>query len=467
MRKKVKFLLIISILLLPLCRVSADSNGYIVKFNADISCMLVSSCFTEINKQNRLYTFGNIDDLKGLENYVEYCETNDIVQLEKNGETVQLLNLPNDELYSEQWQIQMINADSAWKNETYGNDIRVGIIDSGCYPHDDLKNNLLPGWNYIDNISDTSDGHGHGTHVSGIIAGEMNGFGIVGAAPKAKIIPLKCFNSEGNTYMSALVNAIYDAVDKYKCKIINMSWGFNGENKTLEDAVNYAYGKGVILTAAVGNGGTGELCCPAAYENVIGVGSVGMNKEKSTFSQYNKSVFVVAPGEKVKSTYTNNSYNYLSGTSQATPLVSAMAAIALSADGSITNDKFKKLLSETADDLGESGYDTLYGYGLANTENLLNRIFEDNKYYVSPINFDGDSAYVLIKNNTNSVLSAESIFADYKEGTLENCVKRQIILQPGKTESMSTNYSNGIVHYLWSNTANMYPLYHKREGKKY
>ena len=463
MHRRIKFIFIISMLLLPFYRVNADSGGYIVKFNTDISNVTNISRFTQINNSEKIYTCNSLSDLTGLEKYIEYYETNDRIELIEDTEEIELFKQPSDELYSEQWQAQMINADSAWELETYGNDIRIGVIDSGCYPHDDLKNNLMAGWNYLSNSSDVSDNNGHGTHVSGIIAAEMNDYGIVGTAPKSKIIPLKCFDPSTDTYADTLIKAIYDAVDKYKCQVINMSWGLKSDNVFLEEAINYAYDKGVILVAAVGNKGTEALYYPAAYENVIGVGSVGMYQSKSVFSQQNKSVFVVAPGEKVKSTYKDNSYAFMQGTSQATPFVSAIAAIALSADDSITNDKFKRLLSETSNDLGELGCDPLYGYGLINTKKLLNRILTDIRYYVSPINIDGDNSYVLIKNNSNDILMAKSVFAIYDNDVFKDCAIKQITLLPDKTIHIKMKAIGYVSHFLWSDTDVMNPLSRKRE----
>lgn len=462
--RKIKILMVLAVIMLPIYRVSADSGGYIVKFNTDISKICDISNFTEITDDKNIYSFNNLNDLKGLEGYVEYYETNDKVDLIEGEETIALFRIPSDELYSEQWQIQMVNADYSWELETYGNQINVAVIDSGCYPHDDLKNNLVNGWNYLENTSDTSDNNGHGTHVSGIIAAEMNDFGIVGVAPKAKIVPLKCFDPTVDTYATTLVSAIYDAVDKYDCQIINMSWGLKSDNEFLSEAIDYAYEKGAILVAAVGNKGTNTMYYPAAYENVIGVGSVGIEKNKSIFSQYNKSVFIVAPGEKVKSTYKDNSYTFMQGTSQAAPYVSGMAALALSVQENISNKEFVQMLIETTNDLGYVGYDTEYGYGLINGEKLINRILNDIKYYVSPINIENDTAYVLIKNNTEDVMKATSIFSEYDNDKLTKCLQTPITLMPNKEIIIKKqNKSKNTAHFLWSELNNLMPLATKRE----
>ena len=113
--------------------------------------------------------------------------------------------------------------------------------------HEDLKNNLLEGKNYLTGTTDVTDNNGHGTHVSGIIAAEMNEIGVVGVAPKAKIVPLKCFDPTHSTSVEDILAPIYDAVDVYDCDVINMSIGFTGYSTKLARAITYATNNGVIV----------------------------------------------------------------------------------------------------------------------------------------------------------------------------------------------------------------------------
>ena len=122
-----------------------------------------------------------------------------------------------------------------------------------------------------------------------------------GISHKSKIIPLKCFDKNTDTYIDDIIPAIYDAVDIYKCDVINMSFGITSNSQKLEKVVTYALTNNVIVVASVGNQGCETLYYPAAYEGVIGVGSINNNSEVSTFSQYNTSVDVVAPGEALES----------------------------------------------------------------------------------------------------------------------------------------------------------------------
>lgn len=460
--KRVLFIIVVFIF----CGITAyaKSDGYIVKFKSTPH-NLDTSLFEEIHAETGVYYVKNTDCLYGYEDIIEYVEKNEEVELILPEEPIQevgLMSLPDDDLYSSQWSVQMVNADYAWQHEAYGNDVRVAVLDSGCYPHLDLADNLLPGKNFLDNSSDTYDDHGHGTHVSGIIAAGINSAGTVGVAPKAKIIPIKCFSATENPSRTTLISCIYSAVDDFDCKIINMSWGLSKNTTAFQAALDYACNKGVILIASVGNAGNSTLYYPAASENVIGVGSVDKNKAKSYFSQKNSSVFITAPGSTIFSTSNTGSYVYMDGTSQAAPHIAGIAALALSIDNSLTPDRFASLLSETAEDLGTIGYDTTFGYGLANVQTLIDKLLEDTPYYVSPINFQGDKSYVLIKNNTDSILSAQSIFAGFSNGRLCNCSKTDITVIPGKSVITKADITHNPSHFLWTNLKSSIPLADKR-----
>ena len=446
----------------------AKENGYLIKFQDGYIPNSAEYQLKEINGKNGIYSTEDIDLLKPIQEYIEHISINRKVSLIEGRETVTTYSIPEDEFSSEQWQLQLIHADAGWKLETYGNDIKVAVIDSGCYAHEDLKNNLLEGKNYLTGTTDVTDNNGHGTHVSGIIAAEMNDIGIVGVAPKAKIVPLKCFDPDYDTYVEDILDAIYDAVDVYGCKVINMSWGLKENDPFLQEAIDYADQKGVILVASVGNYSSTVLYYPAAYENVIGVSSVTIDKNKSSFAQYNKSVMVAASGEKVKSTYKDGAYHTLQGTSQAAPMVSGVAAVALSMDESLTAEQFRELLTETAEDLGDTGYDTKFGYGLVNESALAERIQKNKAYYVSPVNVRDGEAYVLIKNNTEFVMKAVSIFAEYDNEKYVKGRQTAITLLPDKEIIIKIkNEADVVKHFLWSGYDNMAPLTLKRKREEW
>lgn len=296
----------------------------------------------------------------------------------------------SDPYYAQKWDLTLIDAQGAWNAGYMGDGIIIGVIDSGVQAdHPDLAANLLPAVSFLDGISADVDTVGHGTFVTGMLAAAGNGIGTVGVAQKAKIKPMKCFENGVKTTVSMTVPAIYKAVDDYGCKILNLSFGSTEDSKTLHDAVQYAIDKGCIVVAAVGNDGKTALNYPATYPGVIGVGSVNARKAVSSFSQKNESVKLVAPGEKVVSTFTGSRYGSGDGTSFATPLVSGAAALLCCADDSLSPQRMYCLLTGTATPLGAAAYSTSYGYGLLNIGGALRTLAG------VPGDLDGDGAVTM------------------------------------------------------------------------
>lgn len=458
MRYKHLFL-IITFLFMLCANVQAEDLGYIVKFKT-VPEGIDGEIFTEIHVPTGLYLTESENSLSEYEELIEYVEKNERVYLDDPMEEVSLMMLPKDEIYPSQWGVQVINADYIWQHETYGNEIRVAVIDSGCYAHEELKGNLLTGWNFITKTNDVTDNVGHGTHVSGIIAGRMNSTGVVGVAPKAKIVPLKCFDNGVTTTSAMLNSAIFSAIDDFDCKIINMSWGMLSKT-ALKTAIDYAWSNGAILISSSGKTGDSSKYYPAAYDNVIGVASINMDKTRSSFSNYNEGVNISAPGYRIESTSSKDGYEKMNGTSMAAPHIAGLAALALSADKTITNEEFFELVTDTAEDLGDEGYDVKFGWGLADGCALMNKILNRCDYYVSPVNEQGEESYVLIRNNTEAVLSAVSIFAEFNNGRLEKLLQTPLTLMPQKsiiTKISATSPS----HFLWSSIKKQIPLAQSR-----
>ena len=362
-----------------------------------------------------------------------------------------------------QWNMDAINVQKAWDIGCYGNNVTVAVIDSGAYAHPDLANNLLVGHNYIDNNSDTSDDIGHGTYVSGIIAAQANGEYIDGVASRAKIVPLKCFAKGKSTQISMLSDAIYDAVDVYHADVINMSFGMveSLTTRTFQLAIQYAIQSGCIVVAAVGNGGNSTIYYPAKYDGVIGVGSVGSNLTISSFSQHNTTVDVVAPGGGVSSVSIDG-FNKNSGTSFACPHVAAMAAIAKCIKSDIVAAEFQMLLEETSKDLGATGYDTSYGYGLINIEAMINKMLENTPVFMSPVDDKGENITVTVYNNSESLLNAIGIAAEYENNIFQDINIIDISLSSKKTAKISSEKGN-VKFMLWQNLWDMFPLTQHRQ----
>ena len=291
----------------------------------------------------------------------------DMEEVSSSEPTLKTLATPNDPYFPNQWGMQATGMPEAWDQGLTGKGVTIGLIDTGVLSsHPDLKgNNMISGHNYLDNNRNTEDTEGHGTFVAGIIGAKRNNhIDIAGIAPEATIVTMKCF--DGNkSIVSDAVKAIYACVDEYHCGVINMSFGANEQVDELHQAIQYAASKGTIVVASAGNEGTRTLYYPAAYDETIGVGAIDNNKRVSYFSQKNKSVFVVAPGDGVVSLGADNqSVKTGSGTSFAAPFVSGLAVLLKQMYPNMNTSDFKNILVASSQDLGSAGYDTSYGYGM-------------------------------------------------------------------------------------------------------
>ncbi|MBS2970724.1 S8 family serine peptidase [Metabacillus sp. KIGAM252] len=292
---------------------------------------------------------------------VEFAEADHQLEAEKN---------PSDPFYYTQWHHYAIHAPKAW-DRSLGNGVLVAVIDGGMdVYHKDLRGNLAGTYNAVTNNSHIS-ADDHGTHVAGIIAASMdNDVGGTGIAPNASILAIDCFSGDG-AYSSDAVEAIYYAVS-HGAKIINMSLGGSNYSLSYNEAIQYAYRNGVLVVAAAGNESTSAPTYPASYPNVISVSSTTSYNTLSSFSNYGTTIDIAAPGSLIYSTLPGNDFGKMSGTSMAAPVVSGAAALIWSADPSLTNEQVARRLYETADDLGSSGKDLYFGYGLVNVEEALN-----------------------------------------------------------------------------------------------
>jgi len=281
--------------------------------------------------------------------------------------------LPNDPNWTCQWGPRKIEADWAW-NATLGNSsILVAVVDSGIdYTHPDLAANYVGlGYDWAYNDSDPMDDNNHGTRVAGIIAAEINnGIGIAGLA-QVKVMAEKIWDKEGISYLDWLANGIKHATNQ-GAQIISMSWSVEYNYSLLYDAVKYAYEKNVLLVAAAGNEENDTKRYPAAYDEVIAVTATDRDDNPAWFSNFGDWVELAAPGVDIYSTIRGPSYDYWSGTSFACPHVSGLAALVWSEFPNATRDWIRTRLRETADDLGNPGFDIYYGYGRINARKAIN-----------------------------------------------------------------------------------------------
>lgn len=224
--------------------------------------------------------------------------------------------------------------------------VTVCILDSGC----NLQG--AEGWNFLTGSADITDSAGHGTDIYSLLAS---------CAPDARLVMLKCFDTEASFDGEAAVLALYAAVDRYGADIVSMSWTVSQESEALHNAVQYAAGKGAILVASAGNlslsTGLGTTVYPAAWDEVIGIGGADLNDRGEPISSLwylsSEAVYVCARAD----------YDGVKGSSYAAARVAAVIAEYLNESPDQTADSVRQTLRDAARDLGEPGYDTVYGWG--------------------------------------------------------------------------------------------------------
>ncbi len=354
-----------------------DGERYIVKFKDNVSLLSIENALeaTEYRQlaesEQRLFVISDSESkfIKENSDIIEYHET-DLMR--------EALALTNDAVTLPTFETTGIY--EAWDTVKARNDIIVAVLDTGIdRTHEDLVDaSILPGYDAVTKTAGVyDDAVGHGTGVIGLIAATAdNGIGIAGAAHGVTILPIKVSASSTTIYSSDLVSAIRFAANS-GAKVINMSVGGLSYSYAEQEAVNYAVSKGCILVSASGNGGllpyADKKSYPASYEGVISVASCDAFGERSSFSQYNDMVDIAAPGEAVMMPIVENgvsAYRTDSGTSFSCAIVSAIAALAVSAcdeDVRFDSDEFLSLIMNTCNKIRT---DEL-GFGIINAKPII------------------------------------------------------------------------------------------------
>jgi PKD repeat protein len=269
-----------------------------------------------------------------------------------------------------QYGIRKMGGEDYHQKGYLGQGVRIGVIDTGIDPnHPDLH--VAGGYSFFRKSPDYSDIVFHGTHVAGIIAAKRNGFGVVGMAPEAEVYSLAVFNEIGQASIGNLIDAIQWCID-HDIDIINMSFGSDFPSAAMKEALQKASDAGILLVAAAGNSGRGDydnVLYPAKYDTVIAVAAIDENDQVADWSSRGPEVELAAPGVAVLSTfsrpnYYEHTYQYLSGTSMATPHIVGLAALIMSANPGISSAELRRRLATFTQDLGPAGRDIEYGFGL-------------------------------------------------------------------------------------------------------
>jgi len=281
--------------------------------------------------------------------------------------------VPNDERYPSQWHLPKISAPGAWDLATGSPSVPIAIIDSGVDPtHPDLTDNLIAGYNFLDNNTDTQDVLGHGTAVAGSASTMTDNItGVAGVAWDSPIMPLVVLNANDSATYYDIARAINYAADQ-GVRIMNISIGGSSYSSTLQNAVDYAWNKGAIIFACAHNYSTDTPYYPAACANVVAVSATTSSDTLASFSNYGDWIDISAPGANILTTTRGGGYGNWNGTSFSSPITAGVAALILSANPSLTNAQVVDILTQSADDLGSTGFDNYFGYGRINAlESIL------------------------------------------------------------------------------------------------
>ena len=311
-----------------------------------------------------------LDAIKKIRNNpkVEYAEPDYKIKIDST--------VPNDPDFSRLYGMNKIGAPQAWDTFTGNSSVVVGVIDTGIdYNHQDLKDNIwknpseIPGngrdddgngyiddvygWDFVNNDNDPMDDNYHGTHCAGTIAGVgNNGIGVAGVTWKAKLAALKFLDNTGSGDTSNAIKAINYA-NKMGFSITSNSWGSSSYSQALHDVIS----AGGLFVAAAGNSGSNNDTAPyypSSYDcnNIISVAATDSNDNLADFSCYGKnSVDIAAPGVNIWSCKPGNNYQYLSGTSMATPHVAGAAALLKEYNSSLSTTDLKNAILNCVDKL--------------------------------------------------------------------------------------------------------------------
>jgi len=323
----------------------------------------------------------------------------------------------------------------------WGKGTSVAIIDSAIdFSHPSLAHVEREVISFIDQPSKKANTD-HGTAIASIIAGSTDAF--QGIAPATKILSIELMGEDGVGDVFTLSEAIIAAVDR-KVDLINLSLGGDRPSAVLSHAIKYATSNNILLVAASGNDGIGQVSYPAQYDEVLGVSALNFNGTVADFSNFGDGVDLSAPGVDVISAYGANGYAVLDGTSSATAFVSGAVLSELSRNPHLSTQQVKELLFTYADETEKPGFDKLSGHGVLNLKRIIKRNdmeYHDGSivgYYFSPevlasIEGGGTVPFVVtVQNQGSSWINNMSLDVSF-EG-----ISRKFMfsnMKPGQTRS--------------------------------
>ena len=272
---------------------------------------------------------------------------------------------PNDPSFPSQWHLTKVSAPQAWDITQGSATVVIAIVDSGIdATHPELASKVLPGYNFVDNNTNTTDVNGHGTWVAGVAAAiGNNAAGVAGLAWQSKILPVRVSDAQGVAWTSVIANGMTWAAD-HGAKVVNVSFGGVASSPSINSAAQYVLNKGGIVVASAGNCG----CFDATAENpyIISVAGTDQNDARWPSSSQGNYVDISAPATGIVTTNRGGGTVTAQGTSFASPLVGGVLALMRSANPQLSPTDLKNLLLANADDKGAAGWDSSFGFGRVN-----------------------------------------------------------------------------------------------------
>jgi len=312
-----------------------------------------------------------------------------------------------------QYHLDNIKAKEAWSViENHGgyNTTKVAVIDTGVdVYHEDLKENLVDTTNYYltiggKKIAKDYDMGDHGTHVSGIIGASNNDIGVTGVASGTNndLVDLMVVGSSPDgryLYTADIIEAINYAKES-GAKVMNMSFGVEGRDRAMEAAIRDAYNSGIVMVAAAGNDGVNAFSSPTDFKEVISVNASNSFNNPTYWSDYGTYKDITAPGNLILSTIPGDDYDYMSGTSMASPVVAGVVALMLDANPSLTPAEVYNILCAST---SATSFDDKLAYGIVDAKAAVEAAYaasdsvsvtelsiKDNKAEV----YEGDNIYL-------------------------------------------------------------------------
>ncbi|MFC2019891.1 S8 family peptidase [Chloroflexota bacterium] len=356
------------------------------------------------------------------------------------------------------WGVDRIDAELVHPTNK-GTGIKVAILDTGIdLDHPDL--NVAGDVTFVPGTTTGDDDNGHGTLVAGIVGALDNEIGVIGVAPEAAIYSIKVLNANGDGVMSVILSGIEWAVDN-DMQVMNIGAGsMMNWPSAIVTALANAYNGGMVIFAGAGNGGApdgqGEnIWAPARYAAVIAVGATDQSDNRLSSSSTGATLELMAPGDTIPSTAMGGGYGSLSLTSAAAPHAVGTAAL-LFAAGRPGDGYIRQAIRDSAEDLGDTGWDSQYGWGLVDAPEAIITVPVDTTSPVTTILLSGtagDNGWYV--SDVEVTLSATDVGGTGVAGTEYSLDGGQIWNPYTVPFTITTDGNNQVLARSWDNISNL------------